>query len=332
MPRQHAHMSPATLRFQRPLPQVALRSLCIAASLATSVLAACGGDSGGTTSPASASLSVALTDAPFPFDSVARADLFIVRIDGKMADADSADAESHKDNDSSPNRDPSKDWVTLAAPNQAFNLLDLQSGKSVNLGQPTLPTGTYRGFRLVLDTDKSSVTLKNGTVLSGANGMIKFPSAGRTGIKIQLDKPVAVVSGSTQLMVDFDLGRSFVLRGKSIGKNGLLFKPVIRGTAQDMTGGVSGTVHATTASGAVVPNASVEILKSGTALNDTVSANVVATTKTDTNGVYTAMYLLPASYTVRATPPAGSANAAALLPAVVVASGKTTAGADIVLP
>lgn len=298
---------------------------------ATAALMACGSESG--TSPsASGSVSVALTDAPFEFDSVARADIYVVRIDGRIADTDSLAADSGKDNDSQSNTNPSQGWVTLAAPNQAFNLLDLQGGKSVNLAQPTLPTGTYRGFRLILDADKSSVTLKNGTVLTGANGGIKFPSAGRTGIKIELAQPFSVVSGKSEMVIDFDLGRSFVMRGNSISRNGLIFKPVIRASAAEETGGIAGTIHATTATGAVVANASVEILKAGTTLTDTVSANVVATTTSDANGVYSAMWLQPGTYAVRATPPAGSTNQPALVANVAVTSGKTTNGTDIVLP
>ncbi|MGI9091576.1 MAG: DUF4382 domain-containing protein [Gemmatimonadaceae bacterium] len=309
-----------------------LRTLAAAVivSAATTILA-CGSDN---TAPAGASgsLSLAITDSPFPFDSVARADIFVVRIDGKLTDADSAEAEKGKDDDANRNSDASKDWVTIATPNQSFNLLDLQGGKTTNLGQKTLATGTYKAFRLILDTDKSSVTLKNGKVLTGANGLIKFPSAGRSGVKVQLEQPVSVVANGTQMVIDFDLGKSFVLRGKTIGQNGLLFKPVIRGVARDLTGGITGTVHGGRATGAALANASVEVLKSGSALGDTVSADIVATTKTDAAGAYTVQFLMPASYAVRATPPAGSANSAALLSSVVVASGKTTAGSDIVLP
>lgn len=304
----------------------------LSALAAVIALAACGSSSDGTSPLTSGSVSVALTDAPFQFDSVARADLYIVRIDGKIADTDSADADAGKQDDSQSNTNPSNGWVTLAAPNSLFNLLDLQSGKSVNLAQPTLPSGTYRGFRLILDADKSSITLKNGTVLSGANGGIKFPSAGRSGIKIQLAKPFTVVNGKSQMMIDFDLGHSFVMRGNSIGRNGLLFKPVIRATAVEETGGIAGTVHASTATGAAVANAAVEILKGGTTLTDTVSANVVATTATDANGVYSAMWLQPGTYAVRVTPPATSTNHAALVASVAVVSGKTTSGTDVVLP
>jgi protocatechuate 3,4-dioxygenase beta subunit len=133
------------------------------------------------------------------------------------------------------------------------------------------------------------------------------------------------------MVIDFDLGKSFVLRGNSINNNGLLFKPVVRGVARDITGGVSGIVHASTATGAGVANASVEILKAGSAITDTVSADVIATAKTDSTGAYSVQFLLPATYAVRATPPSGSALHPALVPSVVVATGKTTTGTDLVL-
>lgn len=304
----------------------------VAIVAASAVVLACGSDNVATAPSTSGSLNVAITDSPFPFDSVARTDIFVVRIDGKLADTDSASSESGKDNDSNANDDPSRGWVTLATPNQSFNLLDLQGGKTANLGQKTLPTGTYQGFRLILDTDRSSVTLKDGKVISAANGTLKFPSAGRSGIKIKLDSPISLVAGGTQMVVDFDLGKSFVLRGNTIGRNGLLFRPVIRGIARDVTGGISGTVHSGSSTGAAVASASVEILKSGSALTDTVSADVVATTRTDSTGAYTALFLLPADYAVRATPPSGPATSPVMLATVTVSAGKTTTGADLVLP
>lgn len=298
---------------------------------ATSVLVACGSDSN-VAPAASGTVAISLTDAPFPFDSVARADIFVVRIDGRIADADSAEAESGKDDDSHANHDPSHDWVTLAAPNAAFNLLDLQNGKTVNLAQDSLPSGTYRGFRIIIDASKSSITLRNGTVLNGANGGIKFPSAARSGIKIVLAQPFTVVGGKSQMVIDFDLGHSFVMRGHSLQQNGLLFKPVIRASAIENTGGIAGVVHADSAKGAVEPNASVEILKAGTAVTDTVSANVIATTKSDSTGAYAAMWLTPGTYEVRATPPAAdTAHHAAVVDNVAVTSGKTTSGTDVVV-
>src|SRR5688500_18958503 len=98
-------------------------------------------------------LSVRLTDAPFPFSEVASVDVFVTRIDAKKAAPDAGDVEG-------PN---GGGWTTIATPNASYNLLDLANGVTTNLGAAMLPTGTYRGFRLVLDTDRSSITLKDGS-------------------------------------------------------------------------------------------------------------------------------------------------------------------------
>jgi hypothetical protein len=57
------------------------------------------------------------------------------------------------------------------------------------------------------------------------------------------------------MVVDFDLGRSFVMRGRTVAQNGLLFKPVVRATAQDRTGALAGVVVADSAAGAPLADA-----------------------------------------------------------------------------
>lgn len=286
------------------------------AGAALVVTAACGDTVGSGTGK----LTIALTDAPFPFDSVARVDVFVVRVEAKTADVDSAGAAAETDQTG---------WVTVASPNTLINLLDLQGGKTTNLGSASLTAGKYRGFRLILDTDKSSITLKNGT-----KPAIKWPSAGRTGIKINLDQAVDLTAAGATLLVDFDVGRSFVLRGNTISQNGLLFKPVIRATATVFisTGTVSGTVRGDSAAGAAISGASVELLKAGTALTDTVSANVQQTTATDATGAFKLASVTIGSYTLRVTPPAASGYKPVLYASpVAVTAGKETSGIAVVV-
>ncbi|MDB4875242.1 MAG: hypothetical protein JWM41_1688 [Gemmatimonadetes bacterium] len=189
--------------------------------------AACGSDN---TSPGSGSVTLQLTDAAFSVDSVKSADMFVVRVDGRVADADSAAAAKGATDDSA-NTDG---WVTLARPNAAINLLALQNGVATTIGQSSLPAGTYQSFRIIVDPTKSSITLKDGKVLSGTSSpSIVFPSGARSGIKISMSQPLTIAAGqSTTLLVDFDLANSFVLRGNSLSQNGLLFKPVVRATVK----------------------------------------------------------------------------------------------------
>ncbi len=172
---------------------------------------------------------VKLTDAPFLTDSVKSVDIFVVRVEGRSPSADSADADKDLDNGSSGG------WQTLALPNASYNLLALQNGVSTTLGSTSLSAGTYNGFRFIIDPSKSSVTLKDGMVLSGTSSpSVTFPSASRSGIKIVLSQPLTIVGGATTtLLVDFDVNNSFVMRGNTIARNGLLFKPVIKATIVD---------------------------------------------------------------------------------------------------
>ena len=282
------------------------------------VAAACGSSSTDLTQSNSGQVNLLLTDAPFPFAEVKRVDVFVVRIDGKTADTNDTEAANESDLNG---------WTTLVSPNTSINLLDLTNGKTANLGVATLPAGTYRGFRLIIDTDKSSVTLNDDTKPD-----VKWPSAGKNGIRLLLDDPFVLGgTGSSSLLIDFDLGRSFVMRGNSISQNGLLFKPVIRATTQQSTGTVSGSVHGDNATGPAIASATIEVLKNGTTLTDTNSENVVRSGVTDGSGNFTLAFIRPGTYVLRATPPAASLYKPAILNGVTITAGTVTGGQLIVV-
>lgn len=270
--------------------------LFAALALGTLGVAACS-DSSGT---GTGLLTVRMTDAPFPFSDVARVDVFVVRVDARTAEPTDAQATDATDQSG---------WTTVATPNASINLLDLGGGKTTNLGAATLATGTYNGFRLIIDPSKSSITLTDGT-----KPAIMFPSAAQSGIKINLEKPIELTANGSVMTLDFNIGSSFVMRGNN-ASNGFIFKPVIRAVAEDITGSVTGSVHANSATGAAVPGATVEVLTAGSLVTDSDPTHVVASTSTDTNGNFRIAFLLPGSYVLRATPPAASGFKPALLPA-----------------
>ena len=281
--------------------------------LVSAGMTACDSTAGGT-----GKVTVQLTDAPFPFSEVSRVDVFVVRVDAKVSATSEQEAQDASDTNG---------WTTLASPNALVNLLDLNGGKLTTLGTTTLANGTYQGFRLVIDPAQSSVTLKD-----GARPDIVWPSANRSGIKVNLTTPLVVSSDSSVFIIDFDIGRSFVMRGNSIRTNGLLFKPVVQAVAQDITGSFSGTVRGDSPTGAPIAGATVELLKAGTPIGDTESTNVVRTTGTDANGAFTLAFLLPGTYVVRATPPTGSAYKPALLSGgLTLANSQVVTGTTIVL-
>jgi len=284
-------------------------------ALAGVFLAACG-DSTPTLS-SGGQVNVQLTDAPFPFSDVKSVDIWVNRIDAKQSDTDEESAANEAD---------SAGWKTLVSPNASFNLLTLANGATANLGTANLPVGTYKAFRLVIDTDKSSVTLNDDTKPD-----VKWPSAGKNGIKLILDEPFDVATGTTNLLIDFDVGRSFVMRGNSISQNGLLFKPVIHATTQQNTGIIAGTVRGDNATGPVIAGATVEVLKNGTTLGDTNSNNVVRTGVTDANGNFTLAFVPPGTYVVRATPTVVSGYKPALLPGTAVVTAGSTLGGQVII-
>ena len=290
-----------------------IRTVALLAVCALGAVSCSDSSAGGT-----GKLTVQLTDAPFPFSQVSRVDVFVVRIDAKSGETDAAEAADASN---------VSGWTTLATPGALINLLALGGGTTQNLGEATLATGTYRGFRLIIDPAQSSVTLKDGT-----KPPVVWPSAARTGIKIVLDAPVSLTTKGSVLVVDFDVGRSFVMRGNSVSQNGLLFKPVVRGTAVDITGSASGSVHGDNATGPAVVGATVEVLKAGTLLTDTDDANIVASTTTDVSGNFKFGFVLPGTYVLRATPPSGSVYTATLLPGgLAITTGHETSGLVVVL-
>jgi hypothetical protein len=289
--------------------------------LGLALASACGDN----TAPGNGELTILLTDAPFPFEQVARADVHVVRIDAKLAEADEDDFDDPAPGDDG---DPPRGngWVTIASPDRSYDLLQLRNGATANLGQTTLPTGRYRSFRLILDTDRSSVSLVDGTVLTGSSTPgIKWPSAAQTGIKIILAEPIEVTENGTVMVLDFDLARSFVLRGNRIEQNGLLFTPVVRATATDITGSIAGTV-VTGASPVPVPveGAVVEVFLPGV-------AEAVQTTSTDATGHFAFPFVLPGTYDVRASGAEESGLGTMTEEDVVVSTG-AEASVSIVLP
>lgn len=274
-----------------------------ALSVAALAFAGCAESSG----PTMGTLSVRLTDAPFPFSEVARVDVFVIRVEARNSEPTEAEAEDENNRGG---------WSTIATPNVSINLLDLAGGVTTNLGAATLATGRYNGFRLILDTDRSTITLKD-----GSTPPIHFPSAGQSGIKVKLDEPIELTEDGSVVTLDFDIGRSFVMRGNTVDK-GFNFKPVIRAVAQDITGSVIGSVRANSTTGPGVAGASVEVLTAGSLLTDNDPSHIVATSATDANGDFRVAFLLPGSYVVRATPPAASGFKPALLPGnLTVTSG-----------
>ncbi|HET9424464.1 MAG TPA: DUF4382 domain-containing protein, partial [Gemmatimonadaceae bacterium] len=138
-----------------------------------------------------------LTDAPFPYDRVSRVDVFVVRVEASWAADTSAAANA--------------DFTTVASVNRAIDLLSLEGGLSEVLGKDAVPKGAIKAVRLVIDTDKSSITMKDGKVLTGSStpGIAWQSSAGIATLNATVEDHIFVPDGGTDIVIDFDVGRAF---------------------------------------------------------------------------------------------------------------------------
>ena len=84
------------------------------------------------------------------------------------------------------------------------------------------------------------MVLKNGETYN-----LKVPSGAQTGIKVFVKPGITVTGGlSSDLLLDFDVSKSFVARG-NIDRpnfNGFIFKPVIMASNTSTSGSLGGTV------------------------------------------------------------------------------------------
>lgn len=185
---------------------------------ATLALASCAKN---TENASSAKLEVRMTDAPGNFQAVV---LDVQQIEVHLKDEG----------------DPSG-WQTLAFTPQVVNVLDYVNGKSALLVSTDFAPGDLKEIRLLLGPNSYVV----GT--DGQQYALKTPSGQTSGVKLKLDKVTLAAGSIYQLLLDFDVAKSVVERGNwkagNDKKERYLLKPVIRLVAQDLKGGLRGTVN-----------------------------------------------------------------------------------------
>jgi hypothetical protein len=126
----------------------------------------------------------------------------------------------------------------------------------------------------------------------GSTFNMKVPSGPQPGVKVFISPPVEVATGlSAELLLDFDLSKSFVVKGNPntpAGINGFNFKPVIRGINKSVAGRILGTVSDTS---------DVQLQAAVWAEQDT---GVVATTFSDASGAYAFIGIPAGTYSLHA--------------------------------
>ena len=300
--------------------------------LLAAFVAACSTDS---VNPSSGNSRVLLIDAPFPYDSVARVDIYVMSVSASLATDTSASA-------------PAGSFSTLATPGRRINMLGLQNGVSDQLGAVTLPNGAVKAVRMVIDTDSSSITLKDGTVLTGRSspGIQWQSSAGRPTLEALIHEQILVPDSGATIVIDFDVGKSFItpqeINAASTDR-GFIFSPVLRAADGARTGSVAGIVRAHAESGAPVKDASLRLYL-GTPGTPENTWSMLATAKTDASGAFKFSYVTRSSwwaaiaaqagkkYIIAADPPRASGLGRSIVPNLSVSAGVETNAGLVVLP
>ena len=184
-------------------------------------------------------LTVSITDAPFPVEFVAEANITVDSILLKKVDVAGGIVSgivTGKDKDDDKNL---KRIVIVGTKTETVNLLDLTNGVSKLLTETQIPTGNYDEIWLCIS--KATVKLDDGTVFD-----VKNINGRYSAIKIKI-KPVLTIDASNraEVLLDVDLSHSFVCQGNPKNKHGIkgfIFKPVIRAVNLSASGELYGTV------------------------------------------------------------------------------------------
>jgi hypothetical protein len=244
-------------------------------------------ESGGPVMGGTGSVSVLLTDSPFPFDLVARADLYVVSV--------SAGTDSGSTGGACTNA------RVIATPNRTFDLLALQRGTTATLATAELPAGDYAAVCMTINVDSSSLTLKDGRVLRGnTSPVIDWSAQGLSEriLKADLFRPITVTDNGGTFIIHFDVGKSFIPLSDvepPRADSGYAFVPALEVIDPASTGTVTGEVVDGGAGQTSLMNASVRLMV-GVPSAGAGTWFVAATGTTDDAGAFTLAYVIPSSY------------------------------------
>lgn len=185
------------------------------------LISGCGGG-GGSTSATTGTLSLSMTDAPPQLGpDVTEVNIAVIGIEYNYEG----------------------NWTTAEDfEPQTFNLLDLQNGKSLHLGDMILPAGHYSEirFKLAAPSKESEVRANpdcNITFADGTSEPLFVPSGGQSGYKGKGDFNITA-NAKVEVTADFDVHKSIVVKGNRTYS----LKPVIRLVVTELSGTINGTV------------------------------------------------------------------------------------------
>ena len=235
-------------------------------------------------------LIVKITDDPFNISSVKSAEVTISKIEIRKAGANEGDP-----------------FIELLINPVTIDIFKLRNGITKELVNLTVPQGDYDLVRLFVD--EANLTLNDPEETFN----MKVPSGEQTGIKVFVNPVIHVEGGiSAELLLDFDLSKSFVMRGHN-AHNGFIFKPCIRATNNSIAGRIEGVVTDNSQDKVVIKDATVSLQK---------DAEEPITTLTDASGHYVFAGVLAGTYSVSAEKENYAASGVKSV--VVIPGNKTT--------
>ena len=227
-------------------------------------------------------LSIQLTDAPFPHDLVAEANVTIFKIDARNKDMEPNAVMEGEMTD-----ETGAPFVVLMEEEIEVNLLDLTNGLTETIVNTEVPVGSYDLVRVYVKG--VNIVLTDGTTYN-----LEVPSGEQTGIKVFITPGLVVAGGlSSDLLLDFDVSRSFVPMGNNLdlsGITGFNFNPVIKAANLSTAGTLTGMVTTLQEEASIgLEGAQVSIFSAGT---------LDTTTFSDETGAYSVLGLTAGTYEV----------------------------------
>ncbi|AWW00035.1 DUF4382 domain-containing protein [Arcticibacterium luteifluviistationis] len=197
---------------------------------------------------------------------------------------------------------------------QTFNLLELQNGNSLDLGQGNVAAGSYSSLELVIDAESDATGSGPGCYIlktDGTKEKLELASGTATSITMAPSDFKVEENANTEIIMDFDLRKSVKSSGDdySFVTNNEL-NAAVRAENKAMTGAIKGQIdNAAAASGKVVVyvyekgtfDASTET--SGQGSSDVMYANAVSSAKVNADGTFNLSFLSEGNYEIQCDMP-----------------------------
>ena len=279
--------------------------------------------------PPLGSTDILIADTPFPYDVVAEANLFVVRVAAGI--------------DSGAGGGSCTNATVVATPNRQIDLLALQGGITATLGTADLAAGDYRAVCITIDTDLSNLVLRDGRILTGTSSpVIDWSGSGERIIKADIFDPIPVTDSGGTILIHLDVGKSFIPLQDVFpprSDSGYAFIAVTEALNPAATGSISGTVVATTPGGTPLPHASIRAMVGDSSQSEN-TWFVAGTGTTDTTGHFRISYLSPSTrwvpqgwvYNLVADAPSKTSFLPVTMKGVTVMAPSETPLGEIVLP